>query len=233
MTSSPSERREHRRYPVEGVRGTFLFTTDAQVINMSLDGMSIETTNPLKVGRKYSLKLEEQGGGLPMHGIVVWCSLVKTTRSEKGEVQPVYKAGVHFEDLLTSKARDLRKFIRHNAVISLENRLFGRFRIEPEQSADLLFEADFLVRQLSISGMLVETDVAPPIDSECRMDIRLAEVEFSTVVRIARVERLERSDSEDEDSEELSPIIFLGIEFVEMDEEARKTLLQFIETELA
>ncbi len=200
---------------------------------MSLDGMSIETSNPLKVGRKYSLKLEEQGAGLPMRGVVVWCSLVKTTRSETGEVQPVYKAGVHFEDLLTSKAKDLRKFIRHNAVISLENRLFGRFRIEPERAADLLFEADFLVRQLSVSGMLVETDVAPPIDSECQMEIQLAEFEFSALARIARVERSERREPNGEDGDATSPIIFLGIEFLKMDEDARKTLLQFIETELA
>ena len=71
MTPSGSERREHRRYPVEGVRGKLLFTTDAQVLNMSLDGMSIETVSPLKVGREYSLKIEEHGTEMPMSGVVV------------------------------------------------------------------------------------------------------------------------------------------------------------------
>jgi hypothetical protein len=232
MTSSPSERRVHRRYQVKGVRGTFLFSTDAIVLNMSLDGMSIETGNPLKVGREYSLKLEEQDGEIPMRGIVVWCSLVKTTRSKEGEVRPVYKAGVHFENLLSQEAGDLRDFIRHNAVISLENRLFGRFRIEPEKSADLSFEADFLVRQLSVSGMLVETDVTPPIDSHCQMEIRLAEVEFSTVARIAHVERTERRSDDGED-DETTPITFLGIEYLGMDDETKGILERFIESELA
>ncbi|MDH3255811.1 MAG: PilZ domain-containing protein [Acidobacteriota bacterium] len=232
MTSSPSERRENTRYPVEGVRGTFLFTTDAQVLNMSLDGMSIETSSPLKVGRQYSLKLEEHGNALPLRGVVVWCSLVKTTRSERGEIKPVYKAGIHFEDLLTKKASDLKEFIRHNAVISLENRLFGRFRIEPQQSADLSFEADFSVRQLSMSGMLIETDVAPAIESRCHMSIRLAEIEFETFARIARVDRIERPLSKDDEmDEEKASVVFLGIEFIDMGDEARESLQSFIETE--
>jgi hypothetical protein len=235
MTSSTTERRGNPRHLVEGVRGTFLFRTDARVLNMSLDGMSIETGNPLKVGSSYSLKLEEATGEIPMRGVVVWCSLVKTTRSEEGDVRPVYKAGIHFADLLTKEAGDLRTFIRQHAVISLENRLFGRFRIEPEQSADLSFEADFLVRQLSATGMLVETDIAPPIDSRCQMDIRLAEVEFSTLARIARVERVERRGSEEDEDEHDEPIsmIFLGIEFLELEDEARKDLDRFIETELS
>ena len=200
---------------------------------MSLDGMSIKTSNPLKVGREYSLKLQEPGGEIPMRGVVVWCSLVKTTRNKRGEIRPVYKAGIHFENLLTQQAGDLRKFIRQNAVISLENRLFGRFRIEPEQSADLSFEADFLVRQLSATGMLVETDVAPPIDSRCQMDIQLSEVEFSTVARIAHVARMERRDGDGSEDNDPIPVTFLGIEFLEMEPEARQLLVRFIETELA
>jgi hypothetical protein len=218
------------------VRGTFQFTTDARVLNMSLDGMSIETSNPLKVGRVYALKLEEDGTGLPLRGCVVWCSLVRTTRDEKGDIRPVYRAGIHFEDLLTTRARDLRDFIRHNAVISLENRLFGRFRIEADASADLSFEADFLVRQLSSAGMLVETDVAPPVDSQCQIDIRLAEVQFSTVSRIVRVEHIEREEKgrgHQADDDEGAPIVHVGIEFLSMDDKSRQVLQGFIDTELS
>jgi hypothetical protein len=208
IMAESKERRTHRRYPVESVRGSLHFTTDARVINLSLDGMSIETPNPLKVGREYSLKLDEPGHLLPMRGVVVWCSLVKTTRSPRGDVEPVYRAGIHFAQVLSGKAKQLEGFIRRNTVISLESRVFGRFRIEAEKSADLVLEADFRVLQISLSGMLLESDAAPPSGAQCQMEVQLGEVEFSTLAQIARVEQIESPEGE-EVSE--SPVVHLGL----------------------
>ena len=35
------ERRRHPRLPVEGVSGGFLFSTNAKILNLSLDGMAL------------------------------------------------------------------------------------------------------------------------------------------------------------------------------------------------
>lgn len=222
------ERRTYKRYEVEGVRGNFLLTTDARVLNLSLDGMSIETNNPLKIGRDYSLKLDQGSDALPLKGTVVWCTLVKTTRDERGEVQPVYRAGVHFADIMSGKARELKSFIHKNAVISLENRLFGRFRIEAEQPADLSLEAEFKVLQISLSGMYVETEVLPVIDSECRLDVELGQISFDATARIARVEA-----PTDDNGRATDDPVFLGIEFLELSPDSRLTLESFIGTELS
>jgi len=221
------ERRIHTRYEVEGVRGNFLLSTDARVLNLSLDGMSLEANNPLKIGREYSLKLDQGSEALPLKGTVVWCTLVKTTRDERGEVQPVYRAGVHFADIMSGKARELKNFIHQNAVISLENRLFGRFRIEAEQPADLSLEAEFTVHQISLSGMYVETDVAPAIDTQCHLDVRLGQIEFDAVARIARVEA-----PEDDNGRATDDAVYLGIQFIELSDDSRLTLESFIGTEL-
>ena len=230
MSSAHDERRSHTRHEVGGVRGTFMFTTDARVLNMSLDGMSIETSNPLKIGRAYTLKVEDDGLHLPLRGKVVWCSLVKTSRDDLGEIKPIYRAGVHFEDILSSKARKLKEFILNKSVVGLESRLFGRFRVDPQQAAGLSYEADFLVRQLSLSGMLVETDVAPPVDTRCQMEIRLGEVQFISTVRIVRAEHL-RHGIEEENGEPAKTVIHLGIEFIDMDEDTRQSLAAFIQSE--
>ncbi len=222
------ERRTHTRYQVEGIKGSFLFTTDARVLNLSLDGMSLETNNPLKIGREYSLRLDEGDQHVPLKGTVVWCTLVKTTRDPRGDVQPVYRAGVHFADVMSGKANELRSFIHKNAVISLENRLFGRFRIEAARPADLSLEAKFSVRQISLSGMLVETKVAPPVDTECGLDVQIGGIEFSAAARIARVERLT-----DDGDDLIDGSVHLGIEFLELSEESRLTLESFIGTELS
>lgn len=217
------ERRTNARYQVEGIKGSFLFTTGARVLNLSLDGMSLETNNPLKIGREYSLRLDEGSHHMPLKGTVVWCTLVKTTRDEQGDVQPVFRAGVHFADIMSGKANELRSFIHKNAVISLENRLFGRFRIEAERPADLSLEAEFTVHQIGLSGMLIETDVAPPVGTECRLYVEVSGVEFEAVARIARVERAEP---------EVASSVYLGIEFVELSEDSTLTLESFIGTEL-
>jgi c-di-GMP-binding flagellar brake protein YcgR len=233
MRKTPDDRREYKRFQVEGVRGKLLFTTDARVLDMSLDGMAIETLNPLKVGRDYSLKLEEHGSDIRIRGTVVWCSLVKTVRDEKGDVQPIYRAGVQFEDLLSTRARDLRQFIGENAVISLENRLFGRFRINPRQSAGLSLEAEFRIVQLSRTGMIVETDVAAPEDTSCEMKIQLPGVEFEAASRITHLERMERRGSGRASRDPSSPPVLLGVEVLDMDLKMQEDLQSFIDNELS
>ena len=189
---------------------------------MSLNGMSIETGNPLKVGREYSLDLDRDGMPIKLSGKVVWCTLVRTTRDERGDVLPIYRAGIHFEDVITGKAGRLLDFIHQNAIVSLEKRLFGRFRVETDQSADLGFEADFRVRQISVSGMLVETDIAPPVDTRCRMDISLGSLSFTTEVRVVRVQTIEHA----------APLFSLGVQFTRLEPDARDSLEAFIEAEL-
>ncbi|MCP4205326.1 MAG: PilZ domain-containing protein [bacterium] len=220
------ERRNNTRYDVEGIRGSFLFTTGARVLNLSLDGMSLETNNPLKIGHEYSLRLDEGKNQMPLKGTVVWCTLVKTTRDSKGDVQPVFRAGVHFADIMSGKANELRSFIHKNAVISLENRLFGRFRIEAARPADLSLEAEFTVRQISLSGMLVETEVAPPIDTECQLYVEVSGVKFEATARIVRVERQDIQD------DSIDKPVFLAIEFIELSEDSMLTLESFIGTAL-
>jgi Tfp pilus assembly protein PilZ len=219
------ERRTHPRYQVEGIKGSFLFTTDARVLNLSLDGMSLETNNPLKIGREYSLRLDEGDHHMPLKGTVVWCTLVKTARDDKGEVQPIFRAGVHFADIMSGKANELRSFIHKNAVISLENRLFGRFRIEAERPADLTLEADFNVHQISVSGLLVETEVSLSVGTLCSVQVDLGEIKFEAKARVVHVDRPKNHEATDKP-------VFLGLEFVELGAESTLTLESFIETEL-
>lgn len=220
------ERRTNARYQVEGIKGSFLFTTDARVLNLSLDGMSLETNNPLKIGRQYSLRLDEGSHHMPLKGTVVWCTLVKTTRDEQGDVQPVFRAGVHFADIMSGKANELRSFIHKNAVISLENRLFGRFRIEAQRPADLSLEAEFTVHQIGLSGMLIETEVVPPIGTQCNLYVEVGGVRFEASARIVRIDR---SNAESEAGSKSS---YLAIEFIELSDDSMLTLESFIGTEL-
>ncbi len=221
------EKRGHPRYRVRGVRGSFLLTTDARVVNLSVDGMSIETLSPLKVGRKYSLKLNQEDHVLPVVGKVVWCTLVRTRRGRAGDIVPIYRAGIHFEEVLGTRAAEILEFIEENAVVSVEKRLFGRFKIDPDKPANVGCEAEFLVHELSFNGMLIETDLVIQPESVYTMEVRFNEVTFETRGRVVRAETLPEREAAGK-----PPLYLLGIEFVELRPEARVTLDKFIASEL-
>lgn len=226
--ASDGERRGHRRFEVEGIEGRFLLSTNAKVVNLSLDGLALETASPLKVGWEYSLSLHDGGERIAISGKVVWCNLVATRPQRGGDVAPVYRAGIHFEDLLDERAAAVRNFLETNAVVSLEQRLFGRFRIEPGRAASVDCEATFKVEELSLTGMLIETALGPRIDAVHLMEIQFPEMSFSTRARIVRSDEIERRGSGKEDAEGARRYR-VGVKFLQLDEAAQTTLAAYLE----
>lgn len=210
------EKRRHRRYNVEGVRGSLRLSMDATILNLSVDGMALETNSWLSVGRKYSFKLRrDRRDGILLTGEVVWCNLVRTARDERGETLPVYRAGIRFDDVLSETAREVRSFIEQNAVVRLDStRLFGRFRI-PEKGADVALEQDFEVRKISFSGMLIEADLIPDLESRFRVEIPSEPQPVSVAVRVAHVAELESSGGTRAE---------IGVEFLDLTDDARHAL---------
>jgi len=221
MTETTSkEKRRHRRYEVEGVQGSLRLSMDAKILNLSVDGMALETHSWLSVGRKYSFKLRrDSADAIPLAGEVVWCNLVRTSRDERGETLPVYRAGIRFDDVLSETAREVRSFIEQNAVVRLDStRLFGRFRV-PNRDADVALEQSFEVRRVSFSGMLIVAEFVPELESRFHVEIQAADPPVRVEVRVAHVE--EKTDSEGSRAE-------IGVEFLDLAEAAHNALAALI-----
>jgi len=214
------EKRRHRRYDVEGVQGRLRLSMDATILNLSVDGMALETHSWLSVGRKYSFKLRrDEHGDIPLTGEVVWCNLVRTARDERGETLPVYRAGVKFDDVLSETAQEVRSFIEKKAVVRLDTtRLFGRFRV-PDQGADVALDQSFEVRRMSFSGMLIEADFVPDLEARFRIELRAGEDPVRVGVRVAHVKELEDPDG---------TRAAIGVEFLDLTPEAREALATLI-----
>lgn len=214
------EKRRHRRYDVEGVQGRLRMSMDATILNLSVDGMALETHSWLSVGRKYSFKLRrDEHGDIPLTGEVVWCNLVRTARDEHGETLPVYRAGVKFDDVLSETAQEVRSFIEKKAVVRLDTtRLFGRFRV-PDQGADVALDQSFEVRRMSFSGMLIEADFVPDLEARFRIELRAGEDPVHVGVRVAHVKELEDPDG---------TRAAIGVEFLDLTPEAREALATLI-----
>jgi hypothetical protein len=165
------DQRRHRRYDVDGVRGSLLFSLDARILNMSLTGMAIETSSLLHMGSSYSLRVAHAGGQLRFKTYVKWCHLERNERTPEGDSHPVYQAGLDFREILDESALQVLAFLEEHIIVELDRRLGGRFHLASQPPAALVERHDFEVRRLSLGGLLVETEWEPSLEAEVELEI--------------------------------------------------------------
>jgi hypothetical protein len=217
-------RRRHPRFEVKDVEGCLLFRVNVRVINISLNGLRVETTERLRLGKPYALKLRDEKVSVDVEGTVKWCHLTRAQTAPDGSSVSVYEAGLTLDGILTERARELLSFLQDHVILPLEKRILGRFRIRPGRPVDLEYRYDFEVRKLSRTGMLVETHLLPAKDSGFDMEIRLNHGVAELQGRIAFTERVGGTDDD--------PLTRLGIEFVGGDRRSYQLLTDFISEEL-
>jgi len=221
--------RRHPRYDVQDVEGTFLYNLQADVINLSTAGMALETLKPLDIGRCYMFAIHKDKDLIRLSGKVVWCVLHRTERISDIEIKPIYHSGVHFEDVLTNKARDLLQMIEESALLDVNRRIFGRFKPgkEPGEETKVFInsEMEFMVEKISLCGLLIETSLRVEVDDVFPMEINLFEKRVSFTGRIAWVSPPVKGG-------ETAPVVNLGVEFMEMSPEGRADLEKFITLEV-
>lgn len=215
-----SQRRRHHRYDVHDVHGCLVYAMDAEVRNMSLTGLAIETQHALRVGTDYTLRLANEGREIRLRTRVQWCRLVRTTNAAHGDVVAVFHAGLDFREALGEVAQELLGFIEDHVEIELERRVLGRFRLRGAGGIELATEREFAVRRISLSGMLIQTDLTPPLDSNLDLEIRLPRELLSCRGRVAYARPVDREPLAGAE---------LGIEFQDLPDHGRRALEKLIE----
>ena len=95
-----TERRKHKRVVVKGGEGDILYPLNTRIIDISLSGVSIETTEKLRMNKEYSLKINHRNHVLRLKSRVIWALLTRIEKKESGDIVPVYKAGMKFQQPL-------------------------------------------------------------------------------------------------------------------------------------
>lgn len=215
--------RRHRRYDVEGVAGSLLFSVEVTILDISVGGMQVETASHLTVGRRYSFKLCREGRTLQLRGKVAWSVLTGTARLDGGDVAPVYKAGIAFDRSLSEEGQRLVDFIQEAITVQPEHRVFGRLQVTEERPATAELASGFQVKRLSLSGMLVESELAFRLEEVLTMEVRLGEVQLTVDGRVAYLAEAAQPDGTRQ----------LGIEFLDLTEDQRASISRFIEQEFS
>lgn len=220
------EKRQHPRYEIQGLAGTLRYDMNARVLNMSLDGMALETSAWLHVGKTYRLKVGAGDDMLEVDGEIVWCHLVgnRPAAAESASPGPVYQAGIHFGETLSGQARRILSFVRRAGVIGVQTRVFGRFRIRREEAVDVAFEHPFEVRRVSLSGMLIEADLLPEVGARFALEVETRVGPFRPNVIVRSLEQSLTLAG--------APTTRIGVEFHRLPEEERDLLRRLIDEQL-
>ena len=153
--------------------GEIQLSLAARVLDIGLAGLAIETGTRLSPQHSLGMRMNSPAGELALSGYVVWCFFHGTAAAQSGEQQPVYRAGIEFSDVLTQKATDLLRFLEAHAVVTMETRLFGRFRLEEAGPVSLHSTAPFKVSALRGDSLEIETDlgVEPAVGASVRVQL--------------------------------------------------------------
>jgi len=222
MKEKDGNQRRNKRHVVEGIEGNVLYTSDIEVLNLSIDGAAIETVKRLELNRTYTFKIKYHDSYISLKGCVVWAILVSKMDKNTGDVSPVYRAGIRFADTLSEKANMLQQFIEDTRIKKRENRLGGvRFNISSDGHMKVDLQHEYKVIKISLSGMLVETGY--PLDIESQYDIELFINEHNLKI-VGRVAYSKEAVVDNIAKYEI------GIEFFEISEDDEHILQEFLDT---
>ena len=224
MAEERTERRRSPRYAVHGVRGWLTLHSEARVLNLSLTGMSVETVHPLEVGKGYTIRLAHGDLDLRLGGTAVRSRLRGTRKhgpGAGGDAVPVYESGIRFDDALGDKAELLHRLLGAGTEVSLERRITGRFELGLPESVRLRRDYQFEVLKISATGMLIETELAPRLDSVFEIGVALGGEELRSACRVAFVEPAAGGRHH------------LGVEFRDVSAADRRRLEEFLAREAA
>lgn len=221
MSNDASENRRFRRYDVDSVHGKMAYSSDINILNISMDGAAIATTQRLIMGKEYALKLHYENISLTIRGKIVWSMLSHSKTLKNGEVVPVYKAGVKFTNVLTDEATNLITYIEKSRISGMEKRILGgRFKVCQPDNAMISMPCEYRIKKISLSGMLITADIAHEIDTEHEMVIDLEGVPITVVGRIANLAEVKGE----------VPVAYdIGIEFIRIPEADMKVLSSYID----
>lgn len=217
--------RRHERFRLGSreVKGQMTFASEVSILDIGLGGVALRADKRLNIGGRYLLKLEVNKSLVSVNCEVAWARMTGT-RKTGSEVVPIYTAGMKFVGVSPEHMLQLRSFVEaigdQGRAREDERRQYARFPARGPGIALLNFPADYDVRTISLSGMLIESGEPAAADSRIPMALSLQDGR-----RIDFVGRIVSCQPKGEDG----PGRFhIGIEFIELTDPGQEALAAFI-----
>ena len=109
------EGRRYQRFPVDkdDMNSSMVFAHYVQVLDISEGGISLKADIRLNIGRQYTLTIKTKLKVLTVKGIIVWSSLIENKKDAKGNMVPIYKAGLQFTNVSREAINEIIWTLQH------------------------------------------------------------------------------------------------------------------------
>ena len=221
------DKRRHKRFRLDimEINGKMILADRVEIVDISLGGVALRTDRRLNVGKEYLIKLGDKGKSIDVKGIIVRCELSKIEERSNGKRVSIYTAGMMFKDVSPDTIADFLNSIEQDKKeampVRVDRRLTVRFYITTPWEKTLCFPAQFKVKEISLSGMRIQTDQALGIESMIPMGLSLKA--GNPVNFIGRVVSCRMTEAEGHAHYEI------GVEFKDLTDTDRASLKTFID----
>jgi c-di-GMP-binding flagellar brake protein YcgR len=226
------DRRHYKRFTVDilGINGKMIFAKDVKILDISLGGISIKADKRMNLGSTYTLKLAGKGITLNLKGLVMWSELSESIIDSRGNIVPIYTAGMQFTDLSEAKKNYLGNFIEKHKLeieeqVNLYNksglRLYIRVQVQDPEHVSLDFSEGYEVKNFSLNGMLIES--SHPLEIESKVSMKLVFPGDKSIDFLGRVSSYRQIQGSDTEKYEI------GVEFHEISDNDKEIIRKFID----
>ncbi len=226
--TSYSQKRRYPRFFIKGmdIQSKIIFAEPIRLTNISVGGACIITGMPLNSGNNVLIRIKRNRIQHPLLGTVIWESPSGGLFCRDGLNLPLYSAGIQFKGVAPGTLVQLKDFMRIAGVpeekpyVEPDKQSALRYVVTREEEAILNYQTTYIVKKISLGGMLVEANCRLEVEQKYPMTLFLPNeghpVKFKG--RIASQFQLPGSGSSFD----------IGIEFYNLTEDGRIRLKRFI-----
>ncbi|MBM4146829.1 MAG: PilZ domain-containing protein [Nitrospira sp.] len=223
--------RRYERYKANliGINGRIILAKFVKIIDISIGGLSLQTEKRLNIGNEYTLKIDSKEKVFTVKGIVVWSVLNNSIKDSKGNIVPLYTAGIKFTNVSGEKINEITDFMQTykrdidhkvNLFSPSGRRLYVRIHVTTPENGVLNCHEDYKVKILSLGGMLIES--SHPLEVESTLPMEIIFPEYKSILFQGRVAACLQKKVKDLLHYDI------GIDFVNMTEKDKEILHEII-----
>jgi Tfp pilus assembly protein PilZ len=220
--------RKHKRFKLEifDLSSRMSLVGDVEIIDISLGGVALKADRRLNIGKECLMMLGYEGKRVTVKGVVIRSELSRMDERTEGEKVAIYSAGILFKEESAGSVKDFLDSIENNKKTQVPEQAGWfyrdiRFSITTPTEEVLNLLTQFTIKEISQSGVIIQTDHALNIDSMVLLELALfARDPVNFVGKVVSCRMTQDAAHGHYD---------IGVEFAELTERDRSALEGFIE----
>lgn len=169
-------KREYTRLHLSGIQGKIVLVNKVEIVDISIGGVGLKTDRKLAMDREYTIKLSDKEHSIDVRGTIVRSEIFRMETGVAGAGVLIYISGMKFNEGSEHKIKDFLSSIEHHEKEGespvAERRLHVRFQIIAPKEHVLVFPANFKVKDMSFSSILILSD--EPLEREDIIPLKLS-----------------------------------------------------------